>query len=463
VPTASTTTAHYPGAMSAHYLFNPAALPPSLVRGALAPLSSRLSSSADWPSSYGQQINSAVVPTRVALTPNPSELFNAYAVSLDADRASSAATNHALQLAATDLEYEVTRVKSPVLGRDLNPMGRGDGTYYANGGNAALSASVAIRGAKPKLIGESTSGFGSSMNNQCCGAGAGGVGGTSPPGQLPEIPIHRLNDDPATHRRLKKPWPSDLFERLEYWAEIENRCVGNSTGVMYRAGIVYMYCQDKCLEDGALRFASKLLSLCKHPTSGKYECAVYVPDLPENRWQSIHEWDHWGTVLLWDCQQNYQSPLVKCLCGKKRRGISAAEVNDCIKQLFGGEVVRCSWTGGGGGGSGGTPPPPGGGGGGGDDGEPDKESILECLRRVADKWSKLGVNIDTVIDWLADCVEQAFMFFLACLAFGEKREVCLGQLRTQLRDCLDDAPTGLLEKYRDEILADIRECFEGAI
>jgi len=112
----------------------------------------------------------------VALQASLSELFSAYAVSLDADRASSAATNHALQLAATDLEYEVTRVKSPVLGRDLNPMGRGDGTYYCNGGNAALSSSVAVRSAKPRLTGESAIGFGSSVNNQCCGPGI-GIGG----------------------------------------------------------------------------------------------------------------------------------------------------------------------------------------------------------------------------------------------------------------------------------------------
>jgi len=276
-------------------------------------------------------------------------LGNTWTRAYDAMSRVTRITNHALSLAATDLEYEVTRVKSPVLGRDLNPLGRGDGTYYCNGGNATLSSSVAVRSAKPRLTGESAIGFGSSVNNQCCGAGAGSAGGASPPGEFPRIPIHPINNDPATHRRLKKPWPSGLFERLEYWAEIENDCVGNSTGVTYSTEIVHMYCQDKCLKESALRLAAKLLSLCKHPISGKYECAVYVADLPENRWQSIHEWDHWGTVLLWDCQQDYKSPLVKCLCGKKDGGISAAEVNDCIKQLFGGEVVRCSWTGGGGG------------------------------------------------------------------------------------------------------------------
>lgn len=83
-----------------------------------------------------------------------------------ADRASSAATNYALQLGATDLEYEVTRVKSPVIGRDMNPMGRGDGAYYANGGNLPFGASLAVRGAKPWFLGEIAYGFGNAVNNE---------------------------------------------------------------------------------------------------------------------------------------------------------------------------------------------------------------------------------------------------------------------------------------------------------
>jgi len=109
-----------------------------------------------------QEKKEAVGP---ALGAAKSELFTAYAITLDADRASSAATNHALQLAATDLEYEVTRVKSPVLGRDLNPLGRGDGTYYANGGNV-MGGSVAIRRTKTRLVGVIALGFGNSVNNQ---------------------------------------------------------------------------------------------------------------------------------------------------------------------------------------------------------------------------------------------------------------------------------------------------------
>jgi len=113
---------------------------------------------AEW-----QHVNGAIVPTRVAIG-IPSELFNAYNITLDADRASSAATSHALQLGATDLEYEVTRVKSPVIGRDMNPMGRGDGTYYCNGGNAS-GGSIQVRELKPKFAGRYSTGVGNGVNH----------------------------------------------------------------------------------------------------------------------------------------------------------------------------------------------------------------------------------------------------------------------------------------------------------
>ena len=92
-----------------------------------------------------------------------------------ADRVSSAATIYALQLAATDQEYEVTRVKSPVLGRDMNPMGRGDGYYYPNGGNAVADGSIVVCDAKSMWTeGHIRSGFASSVNNQAGGGGGGG-------------------------------------------------------------------------------------------------------------------------------------------------------------------------------------------------------------------------------------------------------------------------------------------------
>ncbi len=123
---------------------------------------------AEW-----QQINGNVVPCRPALMAYKSELFSAYNVTLDADRSAFSARYYALSLAATDLEYEGTRVKSPILGRDLNPMGRGDGTYYTDGGNTH-GGSVAINRIRPSWApGHVRSGYGSSINNQGPGGGNG--------------------------------------------------------------------------------------------------------------------------------------------------------------------------------------------------------------------------------------------------------------------------------------------------
>ena len=112
-----------------------------------------------------------------------SELFSAYSTTLDADRSALPVTDHALMLGQTDLEYEVTRVKSPVLGRDLNPMGRGDGAYYADGGNV-MRGSVRIGSAKPSFVGEMSFGYGNSINNQGLGRG----GATWPPEPTVDYP-----------------------------------------------------------------------------------------------------------------------------------------------------------------------------------------------------------------------------------------------------------------------------------
>jgi len=122
---------------------------------------------AEW-----QHVNGAIVPTRVAIG-IPSELFNAYNITLDADRSAFSYRYYALSLASTDLEYEGNRVKSPVIGRDMNPLGRGNGAYYPNGGNTA-GGSIAINGAKPAFYGQTRCGYGTSINNQGVGGGGGG-------------------------------------------------------------------------------------------------------------------------------------------------------------------------------------------------------------------------------------------------------------------------------------------------
>jgi len=98
-----------------------------------------------------------------------------------------------LAILATDLEFEGSRVKSPILGRDFNPMGRGDGVYYANGGNYADSANVVISGAKPVFTGEAATGFGSGVNN------------TYSPEECQKLrneQLRRLEEDPACKKEI---------------------------------------------------------------------------------------------------------------------------------------------------------------------------------------------------------------------------------------------------------------------
>jgi len=65
-------------------------------------------------------------------------------------------------------------VKNAALGRELNPLGRGDGYYYCNGGNPVRQGNVTISRAKPRWVdGHVRTGFGNSVNNQGVGGGAG--------------------------------------------------------------------------------------------------------------------------------------------------------------------------------------------------------------------------------------------------------------------------------------------------
>ena len=108
-------------------------------------------------------VNGAAVGQRGAAG-SRSELFSAYNAALDADRCALPARYESLMLAQTDLQYEGTRVKNPVIGRDLNPMGRGDGAYYADGGNIS-GGSLAVRALKPLALSHVRAGYGSSVNN----------------------------------------------------------------------------------------------------------------------------------------------------------------------------------------------------------------------------------------------------------------------------------------------------------
>jgi len=69
-------------------------------------------------------------------------------------------------------------VKSPVIGRDLNPMGRGDGYYY-------MCGDYYIAAAKPFFVGQNARGYGSSINNS------------------PDTP-HELANDPCAQEIIEK-------------------------------------------------------------------------------------------------------------------------------------------------------------------------------------------------------------------------------------------------------------------
>ena len=90
-----------------------------------------------------------------------SELFRVRNISLNENSIVLPSANGSFEAAAISLNYEGTRVKSALIGRDLNPMGRGDGVYYFAG---AISIKVL-----PALEGNSVyvKGTGNSVNN--CG------------------------------------------------------------------------------------------------------------------------------------------------------------------------------------------------------------------------------------------------------------------------------------------------------
>jgi len=272
----------------------------------------------------------------------------AYNITLDADRASSAATNHALQLGATDLEYEVTRVKSPIIGRDMNPMGRGDGTYYPNGGNSA-GGSVAIYAAKPPFAGERAFGFGSSMNNQC------GVGG------LPGWQIRREQDlepwDPDYYKDMAGLWlePTGGKDRkgrdnyyIHYFNPLHEACKNSAYFVCDKEpnrdilSKFHSCCVDECHVDDALKLATAINFHCRRGTI-EQQCEAYAAWLPATTDEAAYEPKlHWGVVFSFDCAgpKEKRLPLVDCLCSTEH-WLSAFSVQQCFIKEFGGWAKGC--------------------------------------------------------------------------------------------------------------------------
>jgi len=286
-------------------------------------------------------VNGGLVPARPALGAAKSELFTAYAITLDADRCSTPYTNHALNLAQTDLEFEVTRVKSPILGRDLNPLGRGDGTYYCNGGNAALSSSVAVRSAKPRLTGESAIGFGSSMNNQCCGAGAGTGNPPSDGGALEERPptIWIPKYGIEYQRGLEDGQQVKLYYNL-----LLDACKSNSSPHcdMYTydhtvSSYSHQCCSNACYRQDAMRVAQLVNEHCK----GACEAIVALMARTFKEQTQKPEPPIWGIYVVFGCHpaevaQHGDVPLLQCWCKVRAGGdMPGWAFMECLQDVLG--------------------------------------------------------------------------------------------------------------------------------
>jgi len=395
-------------------------------------------------------VNGGLVPARPALGAAKSELFTAYAITLDADRCSTPYTNHALNLAQTDLEFEVTRVKSPILGRDLNPLGRGDGTYYCNGGNAALSSLVAVRSAKPRLTGESAIGFGSSVNNQCCGPGI-GTGGPFRD-DIPWGP-YDPTQPPKEYRPLEIP-PAESRKpgEIVYFSPLYNHCKGSSSGVCdiwteppSRFTSTHACCSDACLKTDAKRAAAIINWACMSDPIPI--CEAWVVDLPITRQQVIAGYPpYWGVVVGFTCSSSYEmNPLVACWCRYAPIGqLSGVTFQKCLDEELGIEP-GCQ---------GGIAPvditefaPYG------------TEGIIECLRGVADKYSS-EPGLRLAIDQLIECIlVDATWVFALCVASGRSIAQCQPVWRQAVTDCFKQMPGN----YAGNIIKEIIACFRGLL
>jgi len=295
---------------------------------------------AEW-----QHVNGAAVPTRVAIG-IPSELFNAYNITLDADRASSAATSQALQLGATDLEYEVTRVKSPVIGRDMNPMGRGDGTYYANGGNV-MGGSVAITRAKSAFVGEKAFGYGSSVNNQYGPVGP-GMGGIGPLGEE----RGEEEEQPPRHfkpRFWKGKKDKDGDTPIHYYDPLCEACKSSMGSVcdryikppreleFPRSSYLHQCCTDGCTLEAARRAAIRVNKACRN-WRGQNECEAIIVDLPATIKQALTgQPPYRGIIVAFNCSPSLDNvtDIVRCWCQSSAMGLMAWGFRNCLIQVLG--------------------------------------------------------------------------------------------------------------------------------
>jgi len=297
-----------------------------------------------------------------------------------------------------------------VIGRDMNPMGRGDGTYYCNGGNAA-GGSVAVYGAKPSFVGEVTSGYGSSVNN-------------GPPGFCfgvcicaPKCLLDWLADP-------KSEYPVCSAEDMEFAA-----------GCCYLAGYPH-------------------------------------PDYPKTKAEWISECFYGGEYQYGggdgDEDESYDEccekiPFAEFVYGQTARFICAGGRFHRTNPI-GAKGRRPTRPGGPFPGGPDLPGPPGINQPIGPNDPKDRErTLLDCLAEVRRKWAKLGVNIDYMLSLVTDCIREQTNFYAWCIAIGENPRVCLRAWLKHTAECFNRLnPRSLPKKYAKAIMADVRACFEEA-
>ncbi len=106
-------------------------------------------------------INGAAPALMNSLAMNPSELFNQRNMTYNENSIALPSDRGTLELSGANLIYEGARVKSWMLGRDLNPGGRGYGDFFPHG-------MFQIGNLRPQPSMTPTLGYGNSINNLCC-------------------------------------------------------------------------------------------------------------------------------------------------------------------------------------------------------------------------------------------------------------------------------------------------------
>ena len=98
-----------------------------------------------------------------------------------------------LEVSGANLMYEGARVKSWMLGRDVNPAGRGDGAYYAQ-------SAFRVGSVRPSSTTTPVGAWGNSVNNGCANFNTPQIIGL-----------------PVFEKELSDPWcPPNTLEKYDY-------------------------------------------------------------------------------------------------------------------------------------------------------------------------------------------------------------------------------------------------------